>query len=92
MTFIDHFSGDIIAQLARTADGGKRSKKSMHFGFHQANDYSALEIGQKRRSLEKVLIAETLEQQRKRLSPSGLNSSNLGFRPLTLFRTPALMK
>ncbi len=43
----------------------------MHHYFKKANGYSDLEISQKRQSLEKVLLPESLEQHKQRLTSIG---------------------
>ena len=43
----------------------------LHHSFKRANGYSALEVAQKRSSLENVLIPETIEEHRIRLNAAG---------------------
>jgi tRNA (cmo5U34)-methyltransferase len=45
--------------------------EQLHPTFKRANGYSELEISQKRAALEEVLIPDTLEQHRERLSAAG---------------------
>lgn len=51
----------------------------MHHAFKRAQGYSDLEISQKRNALENVMIPETLEQHRARLTEAGFASSEPWF-------------
>jgi tRNA (cmo5U34)-methyltransferase len=51
----------------------------LHHSFKRANGYSALEIAQKRNSLENVLIPETLAVHRQRLQSAGFSSVDVWF-------------
>lgn len=51
----------------------------MHHNFKKLNGYSDLEISQKRTSLENVLIPETLDVHRQRLSDVGFTSTRVWF-------------
>ncbi|OUS13201.1 carboxy-S-adenosyl-L-methionine synthase CmoA [Gammaproteobacteria bacterium 53_120_T64] len=51
----------------------------LHHSFKRANGYSELEVAQKRSALENVLIPETLDQHRQRLSGVGFNSIDIWF-------------
>jgi tRNA (cmo5U34)-methyltransferase len=51
----------------------------LHHSFKRANGYSELEVAQKRSALENVLIPETLDQHRQRLSSVGFNSIDIWF-------------
>lgn len=51
----------------------------MHHAFKRANGYSDLEISRKRSALENVLVPETLETHRKRLSEAGFARADLWF-------------
>lgn len=51
----------------------------MHHAFKRANGYNDLEISQKRSALEQVLIPETLERHRQRLSEAGFRRTDLWF-------------
>jgi tRNA (cmo5U34)-methyltransferase len=51
----------------------------LHHAFKRANGYSALEIAQKRNSLENVLIPETLASHRQRLQSAGFSSVDVWF-------------
>ena len=51
----------------------------MHHAFKRANGYNDLEISRKRSALEKVLIPETLEIHRVRLSEAGFSRTDLWF-------------
>lgn len=45
--------------------------EQLHLAFKRANGYSELEISQKRAALEEVLLPDTLEQHRDRLTQAG---------------------
>lgn len=51
----------------------------LHHHFKQSNGYSALEIAQKRASLENVLIPETIQAHQSRLLGSGFKSAEPWF-------------
>lgn len=51
----------------------------LHHNFKRANGYSDLEIAQKRSALENVLVPETLERHRQRLSKAGFRSMDCWF-------------
>ena len=51
----------------------------MHHFFKKANGYSELEISQKRQALENVLLPETLEQHRQRLTDAGFKQTEQWF-------------
>jgi tRNA (cmo5U34)-methyltransferase len=52
---------------------------SLHHDFKRRNGYSDLEISRKRTALENVLIPETLQQHRARLSDAGFRRTDLWF-------------
>ena len=52
---------------------------AMHHAFKRAQGYSELEISQKRAALDRVLIPETLETHRKRLSQVGFGTVEVWF-------------
>ncbi len=49
-------------------------QEEMHLAFKRANGYSELEISQKRNALERVLVPETIEAHRRRLTEAGFSS------------------
>lgn len=51
----------------------------LHHEFKRANGYSDLEIAQKRQALENVLVPETLDAHRRRLSAAGFSSCDVWF-------------
>jgi tRNA (cmo5U34)-methyltransferase len=51
----------------------------LHHDFKRAHGYSELEIANKRDSIENVLVPESLEQHRQRLSEAGFRSSDVWF-------------
>lgn len=48
---------------------------ALHHDFKRAQGYSALEISQKRAALENVLVPETIETHKRRLSTAGFSTS-----------------
>ena len=48
--------------------------QSLHTNFKSANQYSQLEISQKRKAIENVLIRESIEQHQQRLTDVGFNN------------------
>jgi len=52
---------------------------ALHHDFKRLNGYSDLEISRKRTALDKVLIPETLEQHRARLTDAGFSRTDLWF-------------
>ena len=51
----------------------------MHHAFKKANGYSDLEISQKRSALENVLLPETIEDHKQRLSGAGFEKIDIWF-------------
>ncbi len=51
----------------------------LHHQFKRANGYSDLEIAQKRNALEDVLLPETLDTHRQRLTKAGFSSCDVWF-------------
>ena len=51
----------------------------MHHEFKKLMGYSDLEVAQKRKSLENVLLTDTLETHRQRLSKAGFSKTYLWF-------------
>jgi tRNA (cmo5U34)-methyltransferase len=51
----------------------------LHHAFKRANGYSDMEVAQKRSALENVLIPETLDRHRQRLTSAGFNSIDVWF-------------
>lgn len=51
----------------------------LHHSFKRANGYSELEVAQKRSALENVLIPETLDQHRERLTHVGFKRIDIWF-------------
>ena len=67
-------SGGILIlseKLKYTAQDQQQLLIDMHHFFKKANGYSDLEISQKRQTLENVLLPETLEAHKKRLTLAG---------------------
>lgn len=53
--------------------------ENLHWDFKKANGYSDLEVSQKRSALEQVLLPDSLEAHKTRLSTSGFSSSHLWY-------------
>ena len=57
----------VVAEKIAFADPDEQAlQETLHLDFKRANGYSELEISQKRASLEKVLLPETMEQHLQR--------------------------
>ena len=70
----------VISEKIRFTDREQELQQSrMHHAFKRANGYDDLEISQKRSALENVLIPETIDQHRQRLSAAGFQRSDLWF-------------
>ena len=52
----------------------------MHHNFKKLHGYSSMEVSQKRKSLENVLIPDTLETHQKRLTDAGFKKSYVWFK------------
>jgi len=57
----------------------KQLMTDLHHYFKKTNGYSDLEISQKRNAIENVLIPETLETHKQRLSQAGFTGTELWF-------------
>jgi tRNA (cmo5U34)-methyltransferase len=66
-------------KLSFTREEQQQLLIDMHHFFKKANGYSALEISQKRQSLENVLIPETLDQHQQRLLAAGFKQAEQWF-------------
>lgn len=77
-----HFEDDAIQQ---TID-------HMHLQFKRANGYSELEIGQKRASLENVLISDTEATHLQRLKQAGFDSASVWFQAYNFASFVAIKK
>lgn len=53
--------------------------ENLHWDFKKANGYSDLEVSQKRSALEQVLLPDTLETHKTRLTNAGFKSSHLWY-------------
>jgi tRNA (cmo5U34)-methyltransferase len=65
-------------------------QEQLHLAFKRANGYSELEISQKRAALEEVLIPDTLEQHRQRLSDAGFSQIEPWFQAFNFASIAAL--
>lgn len=64
----------LLSEKVRFADAkAQQDLFDLHHDFKRDNGYSDLEISQKRSSLENVLIAETIEDHKTRLSEAGFD-------------------
>ena len=71
----------ILSEKIHFADPDQQEmNEELHHQFKQANGYSELEISQKRTALERVLIPETIEAHRQRLSQVGFKQCDTWFR------------
>ena len=70
----------ILSEKMVMPDAGVNAQLTeLHHTFKQAMGYSQLEISQKRSALENVLIPETMDTHRQRLTNSGFRSTTLWF-------------
>jgi tRNA (cmo5U34)-methyltransferase len=70
----------ILSEKLNYSDAGQQKLLiDMHHFFKKANGYSALEISQKRQTLENVLLPETLAQHKQRLSEVGFKQTEQWF-------------
>jgi len=64
----------VLSEKIRFADDkSQQFEETMHLAFKRANGYSEMEISQKRQALENVLIPETVEQHRERMTQAGFS-------------------
>jgi tRNA (cmo5U34)-methyltransferase len=73
--------GILVLSEKLTFDDSRQQKlqTEMYHAFKRANGYSELEISQKRKALEKVLIPETLNQHQSRLKKAGFSATEVWF-------------
>lgn len=70
----------VLSEKLKFADATQQALLTdLHHAFKAAQGYSELEISQKRTSLESVLIPETLDAHKKRLSEIGFRSIEVWF-------------
>ena len=70
----------ILSEKIAFADAEEQElQQELHHDFKRAHGYSDLEISRKRSALEQVLIPETLEQHRTRLTEAGFSSVTLWY-------------
>ena len=53
--------------------------EQLHWNFKHANGYSELEVSQKRSALEKVLLPDTLDTHKHRISQAGFSSTHIWY-------------
>ena len=74
--------GGILLLSEKIQDEDKQTNQrliDMHHAFKKANGYSDLEISQKRTALENVLLPETIECHKQRLSNAGFANIDIWF-------------
>jgi tRNA (cmo5U34)-methyltransferase len=70
----------LLAEKLRFEDDTEQTvQERLHLAFKRANGYSELEISQKRAALERVLLPDTLDEQRARLRAAGFSQVWLWF-------------
>lgn len=70
----------ILSEKIAFADANEQTTQTeLHHDFKRANGYSDLEISQKRSALEQVLIPETIETHRHRLTEVGFDQVTLWY-------------
>lgn len=70
----------ILSEKLRFADETEHQLlNELHLAFKRANGYSELEIAQKRRAIEKVMLPDSLEEHRQRLQDAGFGRVHLWF-------------
>ncbi len=62
----------------------------LHLDFKRANGYSDLEIAQKRRAIEKIMLPDSLEEHRERLAKAGFSKVVVWFQCLNFASLIAL--
>ena len=62
----------------------------LHLAFKRANGYSDLEISQKRRAIEKIMLPDSLDEHRQRLQQAGFSRVHLWFQCLNFASLIAL--
>ena len=62
----------------------------LHLAFKRANGYSELEIAQKRRAIEKIMLPDSLEENRERLYSAGFSKVIVWFQCLNFASLIAL--
>ncbi len=73
----------VLSEKIRFADPAlDTAMTALHEAFKQANGYSVLEISRKRAALERVLVPETIEAHRERVSVAGFRKSAVWFQCL----------
>lgn len=70
----------LLSEKITFADDDKQTfEMDMHHEFKKLMGYSALEVAQKRKSLEKVMLPETLDSHKARLKAAGFTKTWLWF-------------
>jgi len=66
-------------KICFTEQAEQATLETLHWDFKRANGYSDLEVSQKRSALEQVLLPDTLESHKLRLSEAGFQNSFLWY-------------
>lgn len=81
----------ILSEKLRFADTQEQALlNDLHLDFKRANGYSELEIAQKRRAIEKVMLPDSLDEHRQRLQQAGFSQVHLWFQCLNFASLIAL--
>lgn len=75
-----------------SADDEQDFQTDMYHHFKQLNGYTSLEVSQKRKALENVLVPDTIEQHFKRLKDAGFDKCYLWFRCFNFVSIAAFKK
>jgi tRNA (cmo5U34)-methyltransferase len=75
-----------------SADDEQDFQTDMYHHFKQLNGYTGLEVSQKRKALENVLVPDTIEQHFKRLKDAGFDKCYLWFRCFNFVSIAAFKK
>jgi tRNA (cmo5U34)-methyltransferase len=73
-------------------DDEQNFQTDMYHHFKQLNGYTGLEVSQKRKALENVLVPDTIEQHFKRLKDAGFDKCYLWFRCFNFVSIAAFKK
>lgn len=81
----------ILSEKLRFDDAHEQTLlNDLHLDFKRANGYSELEIAQKRRAIERVMLPDSLDEHRQRLQAAGFSQVHLWFQCLNFASLIAL--
>lgn len=81
----------LLSEKLRFTDNGEHQLlNDLHLDFKRANGYSELEIAQKRRAIERVMLPDSLDKHRQRLLDAGFSQVHLWFQCLNFASLIAL--